>query len=164
MTIQLCRTNVENQTAETCPVKSSLNLSEFAVVPFGLWLGKVRFVPPISWPSIHWNINLLNAIFLVTRVYLVSRFLRNMIGKFKLPIKLAFTSSIERIRKCVLVVVDCVIEEERGTGSKCRDASNCTAVPAGAHVATIVGISFKCGVWKWRSIYGRDCGQYAGKN
>jgi hypothetical protein len=145
-------------------VKLSQDLSESAVVPFGLWLGKVRFVPPISGPSIYWNINLLNTIFLVTRVYLVSIFLRKMIGRLQLPIKLAVTSSIERIRKCVLVVVDRVIEEERGTGSKCRDASNRTAVPACAHVATVVGISFKCGVWKWRSIYGRDCGQHAGKN
>jgi hypothetical protein len=135
-------------------VKLSLDVSESAVVPFGLWLGKVRFMPPISWPSIYWNINLLNAIFLVTRVYLVSRFLGKMIGKLELPIKLAVTSSIERIRKCVLVVVDRVIEEERGTGSKCRDASNDTAIPAGAHVATIVGISFKYSVWKWRSMYG----------
>jgi hypothetical protein len=135
-------------------VKLSLDLSESAVVPFGLWLGKVRFVPPISGPSIHWNINVLDAIFLVTRVYLVSRFLGKMIGKLELPIKLAVTSSIERIRKCVLVVVDRVIEEERGTGSKCRDASNDTAIPAGAHVATIVGISFKYSVWKWRSMYG----------
>jgi hypothetical protein len=135
-------------------VKLSLDVSESAVVPFGLWLGKVRFMPPISWPSIYLNINLLNAIFLVTRVYLVSRFLGKMIGKLELPIKLAVTSSIERIRKCVLVVVDRVIEEERGTGSKCRDASNDTAIPAGAHVATIVGISFKYSVWKWRSMYG----------
>jgi hypothetical protein len=135
-------------------VKLSLDLSESAVVPFGLWLGKVRFVPPISGPSIHWNINVLDAIFLVTRVYLVSRFLGKMIGRLELPIKLAVTSSIERICKCVLVVVDRVIEEERGTGSKCRDASNDTAIPAGAHVATIVGISFKYSVWKWRSMYG----------
>jgi hypothetical protein len=145
-------------------VKSSLDLSESAVVPFGLWLGKVRFVPPISGPSIHWNINLLDAILLMTRVYLVSSFIRKTVSRLELPIKLAVTSSIERIRKCVLVVVDRVVEEERGTGSKCRDASNDTAVPAGAHVATIVGISFKYGVWEWRSIYGRDCGQHAGKN
>jgi hypothetical protein len=145
-------------------VKLTLDLSESAVVPFRLWLGKVRFVPPISGPSIHWNTNLLDAIFFVTIVYLVSRFPRRMISRLELPIKLAVTSSIERIRKCVLVVVDRVVEEERDTGSKCRDASNDTAVPAGAHVATVVGISFKCGVWKWCSIYGRNCGQHAGKN
>jgi hypothetical protein len=100
-------------------VKLSSDLSDFAVVPFGLWLGKVRFVPPISRPSIHWNTNLLDAILLVTRVYLISRLLRKMIGRLELPVKLAVASSIERIRKCVLVVVDRVIEEERGTGSKC---------------------------------------------
>jgi hypothetical protein len=75
-----------------------------------------------------------------------------MLSRLEIPVELALASSIESIRKCVLVVIDRFVDEERGTGSKCRDTSNDTTIQAGAHVATVVWFSLECSVKEWRSV------------